>query len=84
MAAGLPVIGTAVGGIPDFLKNNETGMFCEVGNPNSIADKVKIILSDDILRKKLIANGQNLVKTKYDWDYLAIDMRNIFNQITEI
>ena len=27
MAVGLPIIGTPVGGIPDFLKDDETGLF---------------------------------------------------------
>src|SRR3989344_2261132 len=37
MASGIPVIATPVGGIPDFLIDGETGIFCEVGNPRSIA-----------------------------------------------
>jgi glycosyltransferase involved in cell wall biosynthesis len=38
MIAGLPVIATAVGGITDFLTDRETGLFCEVRNPGSIAE----------------------------------------------
>ncbi|MEK7138856.1 MAG: glycosyltransferase family 4 protein, partial [Patescibacteria group bacterium] len=30
MAAGVPIIGTSVGGISDFLKDGETGLFCRV------------------------------------------------------
>ena len=44
MAAGLPVIATSVGGIPDFLKNRETGLFCEVRNPKNIAEKVEYVI----------------------------------------
>ncbi|MDO8430633.1 MAG: glycosyltransferase, partial [Candidatus Taylorbacteria bacterium] len=41
MGAGIPVIATPVGGIVDFLKDGETGLFCEVRNPRSIAQKVE-------------------------------------------
>ncbi len=41
MAAGLPVVATPVGGIPDFLVDTKTGLFCEVENPKSIAEKVE-------------------------------------------
>ena len=45
MAVGLPVIGTLVGGIPDFLKDGETGLFCKVGDPEDIAEKINRILN---------------------------------------
>ena len=54
MAVGVPVIGTKVGGIPDFLADGETGWFCEVKNPGSIAEKIKYVLDeknkDEVLR----------------------------------
>jgi glycosyltransferase involved in cell wall biosynthesis len=81
MAAGLPVIGTNVGGIPDFLKDNETGLFCKVKNPVSIAQKIKLLLDDAVLRQKLIDNGRRLVEEKYDWDKIVLQMKEIFNKL---
>lgn len=79
MMAGLPVIGTNVGGIPDFLVDGETGLFCEVNNPKSIAEKVKLLLSDEELRGKLIINGRKMVKERYDWDAIAKRIEYIFD-----
>ena len=81
MAAGLPIVGTRVGGIPDFLKNNETGLFCDVGNPKNISENIKKILTDINLREKLIANGRRLVKEKHSWDLIAGKMRDIFESL---
>ena len=81
MAAGVPVIGTRVGGIPDFLIDGETGLFCEVRNPKSIAEKISLLLPDENLRQKLIANGKKLVMEKYDWDKIAAQMEKIFHRI---
>ncbi len=81
MAAGVPVIGTPVGGIPDFLIEGKTGLFCEVKNPQSLAEKIKIILADDVLYKNLIENSRRLIEEKYDWQIIAAGMEKIFNRI---
>lgn len=81
MAAGLPVVATPVGGIPDFLKDGETGLFCRVGDPDDIADKIKTLLIDDNLKNKLILNGRKLVEEKYSWDKVAEEFREIYDAI---
>lgn len=91
MAAGLPVIATPVGGIPDFLKDPSnssgqvpTGLFCEIRSPKSIAEKVKIYLENSDLREKIIKNAQKMVEEKYDWDLIAKNMReNVFGRLFE-
>lgn len=74
MAAGLPVIATPVGGIVDFLKNKETGLFCEVNSPEDIARKVEIYVHDKNLRDEIVENALRMVKEKYDWNMVAKDM----------
>ncbi len=81
MAAGLPIIATKVGGIPDFLKDGETGFFCEVNNPADLATKIKLLLGDETLRRRLISNGQNLVIQNYDWQPIAAKMKTIFHNL---
>ena len=78
MAVGLPVIGTAVGGIPDFLKDGQTGLFCNVGDPQDLAEKIKILLTDRELSEKFIDNGRKLVTEKYDWNIIAWKFRKIY------
>ena len=82
MAAGVSVVGTKVGGIPDFLRDGETGLFCEVNNPQSIAEKTKILINDSELRQKLVANAKKLVAEKYNWNLIAEKMRDVFNKLT--
>lgn len=78
MAAAIPVIGTRVGGIPDFLKEEETGLFCEAGNPESIAQKIEQLIFDDALRKKIVENALKLVKEKYDWEIIAEEYAKLY------
>ncbi|MCR4279572.1 MAG: glycosyltransferase family 4 protein [Candidatus Zambryskibacteria bacterium] len=82
MAAGLPVIATPVGGIVDFLRDGETGLFCEVKDPENIARQVTKLAGDPDLRQKLINNGRNLAREKYDWDLVAKEMKaRVFDKV---
>src|SRR3989344_1140194 len=78
MAAGIPVIATPVGGIPDFLKDGETGLFCEVNNPKSIAQKVEKLTKDMESKNYIVSNARNMVREKYGWEGIAEKMRDIF------
>jgi glycosyltransferase involved in cell wall biosynthesis len=89
MAAGIPVIATPVGGIPDFLKDpatnpeNPTGLFCEVNNPQSIAKKVHMILDNQEIKNKLATNARAFIEGKYEWDTIAQDMnQKVFSKIS--
>lgn len=78
MAAGIPVIGAPVGGIVDFLKDGETGLFCKVHDPESIAEKTEILLKDNRLRQRIISNARELVFKKYDWDKISSQINALF------
>ncbi len=77
MAAGIPVIGTPVGGIPDFLKDGETGLFCEVNNPRSIAKKVEKLIKDKESREYIVRKAREMVNKNYRWEYIAEKMKKI-------
>lgn len=71
MAVGLPVIATPVGGIPDFLKDGETGVFCEPRDPASIVLAIQRLLDDQSLVLRLREQGPALIRRDYAWDALA-------------
>ncbi len=79
MAAGLPVIGTSVGGIPDFLKDGKTGLFSRVDDPKDLAEKILNLLKNETLAKSLIENSQLMIKERFLWDGIAIKYENLFN-----
>ena len=77
MASDIPVIGTPVGGIPDFLVDRETGLFCKVHDPESIAKCAKLLSEDLPLRSKIISKANEMVKTKYTWENISREMQTI-------
>ena len=64
----VPVIGTNVGGIPELIKNNETGILIPSENPSKLAQAVNELLSDKEKSKKLSANGNTFVKNNMTWN----------------
>jgi glycosyltransferase involved in cell wall biosynthesis len=78
MASGLPVIATPVGGIPDFIDDKETGIFCSSDCPQSIVKAVNFLLENETLRKKIIEKAFNRVNEHYGWDHITAKMKDIF------
>ncbi|MFZ3019974.1 MAG: glycosyltransferase family 4 protein [Minisyncoccia bacterium] len=78
MASGVPVIGTPVGGIVDFIKSDETGFFCEPNNPKNVSEVIqKVANLSSEQRNKIIATSQDLIKREYDWTKISENMAKI-------
>lgn len=65
MAAGVPVIGTAVGGIPEIIEGGVNGLLVPVESPHLICGAIKRLLSDSDLRQELTLNAYNSL-AKFD------------------
>ncbi|MDD4994899.1 MAG: glycosyltransferase family 4 protein [Patescibacteria group bacterium] len=66
-ACGAPVIGTRVGGIPDVISDNQTGLLIAPRDSEAIAAAIKRLLSDQELRERLRNNAfQGL--GRFNWD----------------
>jgi len=83
MGAGVPVVGTPVGGIVDFLEDRRTGWFCKEKNKDSIFAKLKYILDEKnkIEVIKVINSARQMVLEKYNWDKISLQMKDIFNKL---
>ena len=82
MAAGLPTIGTPVGGIPDFL-TSETGWLCKPEDPESIAEAINRMLAtpkEEIVR--VTQNAAKLVREYYNWERVGKDMVALFGTVS--
>lgn len=81
MAAGLPVVATPVGGILDFVKHEETGLFAESNNPQSVAEQIELLIKDEKLKNHIINNGKKLIFENYNWNIIAKKMQVVFSKI---
>ena len=66
----VPVVGTNVGGIPELISHDDTGLLVPPENPEKIANAVNELLSNPEKAKKLAINGNNFVKNNMTWDVM--------------
>ncbi len=67
MAAGVPVIGTNVGGIPEIIQHGINGLIVPAHSPLSLASAVIKVLSDESLRQKMTRSAYNTLE-RFDVD----------------
>jgi glycosyltransferase involved in cell wall biosynthesis len=65
-ASGLPVVSTAAGGIPDLVKNEETGLLVPLRDPGSLAAAAIRLLREPDLSSRLAAAARAEC-SKYSW-----------------
>lgn len=82
-AAGVPVVATPVGGIPDFLTDGETGVFCKVRDPQSVAEAVRRYLDDPALVAHVTKNAREVAIERYDWEMIARQQSRFFDVLTQ-
>jgi glycosyltransferase involved in cell wall biosynthesis len=84
MACGTPVIGTPVGGIPDFLEDEKTGFFCLPEHPESIRNTViKVMYYEKEKLSQIKKAAKDLVVEKYNWQTISRDMLILFQKLCE-
>ncbi len=66
MAAGLPVVASAVGGIPEAVADGETGLLVPPNDPEALAGALGRLLADPELRRRLGAAGRRRAEALYD------------------
>lgn len=62
MAAGVPIVATEVGGIPEVVLPEQTGLLAPVRDAEALARAVKRISEEEALRQRLIAGGQAMAE----------------------
>jgi glycosyltransferase involved in cell wall biosynthesis len=67
MAAGVPVVATAVSGIPEIITDGETGRLVPQRRPDLLADALAELLTDPARRDGLGAAGQRAVREAMSW-----------------
>ncbi len=66
MACGLPAISTRLVGIPDLVRNEETGLLVEPNDPAALADAIERLMNDKLLGARLAEAGRHWVGEKFN------------------
>jgi phosphatidylinositol alpha-1,6-mannosyltransferase len=76
-ACGLAVVGGRSGGVPDAVREGETGVLVDPDDPGAVAAGIVELLGDPERRRRFGAAGRRAVETYYNWDRVAADVIRI-------
>lgn len=79
MAAGVPVISTNAGGLPEINIDGTTGFLAEVGNISLMSQKAIALLSDEKLLETFKANALQHAR-KFDMDHVIPEYEKLYNR----
>ena len=78
MALGTPVVSTAVTGIPEVVRDGETGLLVAESSPAELADALERLLDDAALRVRLATGARRLIEEQFDVHANAAELGAIF------
>ena len=81
MAAGLPVISTALGGVPEMVRDGFTGLLVPEHQPVALADALAQVLGDRRLARSLGEAGRQRAAELFAIDKSAEALRALFQQV---
>jgi glycosyltransferase involved in cell wall biosynthesis len=83
-ACELPVIVSNVGGLPEVVKDGETGFIVEPKNIQQVADRLYDLVIDPELRMRLGKNGRNFVNSFYNWKENVERMETVYKNLIKM
>jgi len=84
MAACVPVVGSAVGGIVDIIEDGKNGILVEERSPEAIAEAVLKILSDEDFRTRIVSRGMEDAGERFSWEGIAAKFEELFHELKEV
>ncbi len=79
MAAGLAVVASAVGGIPEVVRNDHTGLLVPPGRPDALADCLCRLLSDRALCARLATAGRAFVEARFSFERMVESFEHLYH-----
>lgn len=81
MSCRRPVIGTRVGGLPEVVRDGETGFLVPPGDAAALAERIGALLGDQALRERMGAAGREWTLQMFTWDRVIARMIACYGQV---
>lgn len=78
MAMKIPVVVTAVGGIPEVIHSGENGVLCEYDDITALSEGIYALYQDKNYRRKLSENGYRTIENYFDYHSMARSYLEIY------
>ncbi|GIK56062.1 MAG: glycosyltransferase [Chloroflexi bacterium] len=83
MAAGLPVVATAVGGVPELVQDGLTGQLVPPDNAPALADALAVLLQNPSLRQQYGRVGQQYLLTHFSLPDKVAELEQVYHSLTQ-
>jgi D-inositol-3-phosphate glycosyltransferase len=80
MACGTPVIASETGGLAFLVKNGETGFHVPAADPQALAEKVKELMMDEVLRARLGKQAAQYAK-EFSWSIIVDQILDLYASV---
>ncbi|MCE5230682.1 glycosyltransferase [bacterium] len=82
MRYGNPIVATRVGGVPELVRDGETGILVEPESPKALADGIEKLLADRELARSLAANASGFVR-QFSRESYVETLQNYYEELYE-
>ncbi len=80
LACGTPVVATRVGGLTSIVRDGETGFLVPWRDPALFAERIRTLLGEPALRRKMMASARESVE-RYSWQRIADEHLALFDEV---
>ena len=81
MEAGLPIVATRVGGVPDLIEDGVHGLLVEPGSPVELAQAIEDLLSDRARASALGARARERRRREFDLDVMVRNVEALYEEL---
>jgi glycosyltransferase involved in cell wall biosynthesis len=81
LAVGTPVVGTTVGGIPEIIRDGETGRLVPPGDPPALAAAILDLLGDPARARAMARHGQRLVLSQFTFQAMMEATTRVYEEV---
>jgi glycosyltransferase involved in cell wall biosynthesis len=81
LASGTPVVGSDVGGIPDIIEHERTGLLARPEDPEDIARQCLRLLTDQQLRERTLQGATAAIEERFTWESVGRSFDALFREL---
>lgn len=81
MACEKPCVATRVGGVPDVVEGNKTGILVDYGNPKQLAEAIISLMGDESKARRMGRAGRERVREHFTWPKVVDQLEDVYKNV---
>jgi glycosyltransferase involved in cell wall biosynthesis len=81
LASGLPIVGSATGGIPDLVEHGSNGLLVPPGDVQALAGAIRYLANDPELRSEMALRNRAKAEATLEWAQVTRRYQSIYEAL---